>query len=722
MKRRNFISGLGTMSGMIMMSPAIASNEFAENFSGGVFKEPFPGIWKFTFGTPEKITPQATRNIQPDSTSLQDLPEVKACPVDVNGGISKRGVLISLPLQNDEYLYGLGLQFQSFQQNGLKKMLRVNADPSLDTGDSHAPIPFFVSTAGYGVFIDTARYATFYMGNKEKKEAAQKNNPGKKGNDERNKLHGSSGRIGIGAESEILIEVPKAKGIDVYIFGGPTLLNAVQRYNLFSGGGVVPPRWGLGFWYRVQSEFNQDQVKQMGDYFRSSKIPCDVLGLEPHWQKHSYSCSYVWSDKFPDPRQTIRDLKTNHFRINLWEHGFVHSSSPIHDALIPHSGDYLVWDGLVPDFIQPGARNIFGAFHKKEHVDIGVSGYKLDECDNSDFTGNWSFPELSKFPSGADGEQTHCLFGLRYQDTILEAFNEKKEATYGLVRSSGAFAAPYPFVLYSDLYDHKTFIHAVAQAGFSGLLWTPEVRDAASNEDLIRRLQTVIFSPLAMVNAWYLKNAPWKQIERKANNDGNFANDWEKLEAQCRDIIELRMKLLPYIHAAFVQYKKKGIPPFRALIMDYPDDNAVINISNQFLVGDSMLVAPVVAGEQSRKIYLPKGDWYHFWSHEKYAGNKEYTLDVPLNIIPVFIKSGSILPLAKSTLHTDDPESWNITAWIFGKNESPAILYEDGGQFNGELIKVEITWDKLSKKGNLKRDKTLTNGNEYTITDWQIVD
>ncbi len=228
----------------------------------------------------------------------------------------------------------------------------------------------------------------------------------------------------------------------------------------------------------------------------------------------------------------------------------LHPSSPIHDELMPYSGDYEVWDGLVPDFITKDGGRIFADFHKKEHIYLGVSGYKADECDNSDFTGNWSFPELSQFPSGADGEQMHSLFGLRYQGTILGAFNDKKERTYGLVRSSGALATPYPFVLYSDLYDHKIFIHAIAQSGFSGLLWTPEVRHALSNEDLIRRLQSVIFSPLAMINAWYLKNAPWKQIDRKANNEGRFADNWQELEAQCREIIELRMKLVPYIHAA----------------------------------------------------------------------------------------------------------------------------------------------------------------------------
>ena len=242
----------------------------------------------------------------------------------------------------------------------------------------------------------------------------------------------------------------------------------------------------------------------------------------------------------------------------------------------------------MPDFLQPEARRIFGAFHDKEHVSRGISGYKLDECDDSDFTRNWSFPELTRFPSGADGEQMHSLFGLRYQDTIQSVFDSHKRPTYGLVRNSGALAAPYPYVLYSDLYNHREFVRGLVNSGFSGLLWCPEVRDAKDPEDLIRRLQTVVFSPLAMVNAWYIRNPPWKQVQQKANNAGQFEPGWEKVEATCREIIEWRMRLLPYIHAAFVRYHRTGLPPFRALVMDWPADTNTHNVDDQWMMGDSL--------------------------------------------------------------------------------------------------------------------------------------
>ena len=722
MDRRKFLNALGGTTGLLIASPLLAS-EFKTK--GLTITEQTPvmeGIWKFTIGNPEKITPQSTRNIGPAKSGFEKLTPIDVCPVTPVGAINKRGVQVRLPLKANEYLYGLGLQLLSFQQRGLKKMLRVNADPIADSGDSHAPVPFFVTTSGYGILIDTARYATVYMGNKKRKPVeVAKNNLDKEGNDGWNALNGPYERLGIGAESEIMIEISRAEGVDVYVFAGPTMLEAVQRYNLFSGGGVLPPRWGLGFWYRVQSDFKQDEVKNMGKYFRDNKIPCDVLGLEPHWQSHSYSCSYVWSDLFPNPAQMLKDLKDDHFRVNLWEHAFVHPTSPIYENLQPYSGDFEVWDGLVPDFITKEGRQIYADYHRKAHVDLGVSGYKADECDNSDFTGNWSYPELSQFPSGADGEQMHSLIGLRYQDTILSIFNQKKERTYGLVRSSGALASPYPFVLYSDLYTHKSFIHGVAQSGFSGLLWTPEVRHALSNEDLIRRLQTVVFSPLAMINAWYLKNAPWKQIDRKANNEDRFADNWEKLEAQCREIIELRMKLIPYIHAAFVRYKQQGLPPFRALVLDYPSDPAVRNISNQFLVGENMLVAPVVEGESKRKIYLPEGDWYDLWTSQKHKGKTEITFDVPLEQIPVFIKSGTILPLAQPTLHTDDPDSFKLTALVFGENTIPAVLFEEDGSLDPEIKEVRLVWDNKTQKGHVVREGK-SSSQQYSVINWKYID
>ncbi len=706
MNRRHFIA-TGGAAGALLQKRAAAA--------GPVPQQILPGVWKFSFGKPEKITPVTTRHYAPAKRGFDGLPTVSACPVNVTGEGSRRGFLVSVPLAPNEAPYGLGLQLQSFVQRGSKKRLRVNADPKMDTGDSHAPVPFYVTTRGYGILVDTARYATFYMGGKKTvKTAPAPADTSAPFTIAPDALPAAYRRANIRERSEVLVEVPEAEGVDVYVFGGPSMRQAVQRYNLFSGGGALPPRWGLGMWYRVKADYKQDDVLKLAAEFRESRMPCDVLGLEPGWQTHAYSCTFVWSDKFPDPQAMISDLGRKGYRVNLWEHAFTHPTSPIHDALVPHSGDYQVWGGVVPDFLDPQATKTFADFHEARHVALGISGYKLDECDNSDFTGNWSYPEVSRFPSGADGEQMHCLFGQRYQDAIQSVFEKRRQRTYGLVRSSGALAAPYPYVLYSDLYDHKDFIRGLANAGFSGLLWTPELRDGASPEDLIRRLQSVALSPMALINAWYIKNPPWKQVKRAANNNDEFAAGWQEIESKCRKVMELRMRLVPYIHAAFVRYHREGMPPFRALVMDYPEDPRTWAIENQFLVGESLLVAPAFAGESARDVYLPQGDWFDYWTGKRHTGKQQMRIDVPLEQIPIFVKADSLLPLAQPSLHTADAACWRLEVNAYGEKPAAAMLFEDDGSWAPALTEVRLEWDATRRAGALRR----TGPGQYEVTRW----
>lgn len=713
--RRQFVSL--SAAGSLLEAPLVAAN-------APEAREIHAGVWRISFGTPEKLTPTGTRQYPPAEAGLGTLPAAGNLPLRlqaIEGKAARGGYLLSLPLEPNELVYGLGLQLQSFLQRGRKKTLRVNADPKMDTGDTHAPAPFYVSTRGYGVLVDTARYATFYCGSKDRKEKRQATGSAPAQAAVVNGLPAAYRRLRLGERSEVLIDIPRASGIDVYIFGGPTMRLAMQRYNLFSGGGPLPPRWGLGLWFRCGSTLNQDEVLELAREFRDRHIPCDVFGLEPGWQSHTYSCSFVWNKgKFPDPAGMVRRLSDDRFRLNLWEHAYTHPSSPIHDALFQYSGDYEVWGGLVPDFLEPEARRIFADFHEREHVAMGVSGYKLDECDNSDLTGNWSFPEISQFPSGADGEQMHSFFGLRYQDTIQSVFERRKSRTYGLVRSSHALAAPYPFALYSDLYDHKEYLRALVNAGFSGLLWTPEVRDARSVQDLIRRLQTVIFSPLAQVDTWYMKNPPWKQVERKANTAGQFAPNWEGVEAQCRRLIELRMRLVPYLYAAFVRYHKQGLPPFRALVLDYPDDPGTWAVDDQFLMGDNLMIAPVTAEETGRRVYLPEGGWFDFWSGDLHQGKTQLEIAVPLDRIPIFVRSGAVLPLAEPGLHAEDEAGWRLTAQVYGENTREALLYEDDGSVNPQMTEVTLRWDAARETGFVDRAGRGA-GKQYTVEKWQLI-
>lgn len=723
LNRREFAAG--SLGGALLPAAAPARQPVGPPKLPARAVQVFPGVWKLTLGTPEAFTPVKLRRRKPAEAGLKKLTPASQCPLPVSavrGRSMKRGFVVTLPLEAGEVVYGLGLQLMSLMQRGTKKTLRVNADPKNDAGDSHAPAPFYVSTRGYGVLIDTARYATFYLGGKTRRgESAV---PRKEGSATAQNLPQAYLRRGFGDKSEVIVDVPHSGGLDIYIFAGPSMREAVQRYNLFSGGGCLPTLAGLGMMYRTDKSSTQDQVVAIASDIRKSDIPCDFIGLEPDWQSHSYSCSFVWSSKFPDPEKMIAQLKEMGMEVNLWEHAFTHPTSPLHKALEPYSAEFETWNGLAPDFTLPEARKIFSDFHYKEHVLRGIRGYKLDECDNSDYTGGWSYPECSEFPSGMDGEQAHCLYGVLYQQTIEEMFAARNIRTYGLVRSSWALAAPLPFVLYSDLYNHRDFIRGMVTAGFSGLLWTPEVRDATSDEDLIRRIQSMIFSPLALVNAWYIKNPPWKQVRTSENNAGRFAPGWEETARKCRDLFRLRMQFIPYIYAAFFKYHETGLPPFRALVMEYPDDPQTWSIEDQWMMGESVLVAPVVAGRRSRSVYLPEGAWYDFWTGKKHDGKQRLSVEVPLEQIPLFVKSGTMLPLAQPTLHTGDPNGRNIDVRVYGDGSQAGALVEDDGKtcnvFKGEFNRVSLNWNAGEGKGAMVRSGTASVP-RYNIREWRQV-
>jgi len=643
-------------------------------------------VFKLTLGTPEEIVPSNFK--QPSKTTLSD-----SCkyPLDkIKFKTTKFGCSIEMPLE-DEEIFGFGLQLKNVRHRGTKKMLRPNADPLSDSGDSHAPVPFFVTNKGYGIYIDTARYATFYCGASHvhdhknvKKDAATSTA----------ELYAAR----KAEESVMLIDIPIAKGVDMYIIEGDGITDIVSEYNMLSGGGCMPSLWGLGVLYRCYVKSNQEQVMGFANYFRENHMPCDIIGLEPGWQTRFYSCSFVWNEQeFPTWKNMIKDLRDMNFHVNLWEHAFTNGESPIYEDLKPYSGNFEVWEGLVPDFADEKASDIFAEYHKTVLTDNGITGFKLDECDGSDYTGGWTFPNSTEFPSGLDSEQMHSLFGVLYQQSILKSLGGMR--TLSEVRNSGAFAAPYPFVLYSDLYDHRDFIRGTVNAGYTGLLWAPEIRYADSKLDMIRRIQSVVFSPQALLNQWDQETPPWIM--------------WDAVP-EAREILNIRMSLIPYLYSAFYQYHTTGKPPVRSLVFDFEDDLECYAIDNEYMFGDSMLVAPMTADEQEREVYLPKGRWYDFWSNEVFEGGAKITVET--NNIPVFIKDNSIIPWAKPVEYMNSETVFELTLKCFGEEGEISLIQDDGMTYATEYVA-----EKLAFKGK-NIENNLSASGRYTVTNIEFRD
>lgn len=656
------------------------------------WQEVLPGVWRASVGVPEPVSLLQAAGIRPRADAIGRLPTVDfpLARAEIRASSRDGKLALRFPLGAQEQLYGLGLNFKAVQQRGTVKELRVDHFGGTDNGRTHAPVPFYVSSAGYGVLIDAARYITVYAGTAVRVDSENPPRVRDRNTDRSWSSQPTSDAV------EVLVP---ARGATLYVFGGPTAMDAVRRYNLYSGGGYLPPKWGLGFLHRVPTLYTADQVREEVDQFAARDYPLDVIGLEPGWQSAAYPGTFVWDrTRFPEPASFVAGMRSRGVDVNLWMNPYVAPSSPLYAALRPLSGSHTVWTGIVPDLTLAPARQAMLDLFRREHLAIGVSGYKIDEVDGYD---RWLWPDHALFPSGLSGEQMRQVYGLTMQRMTDSLYRAAGRRTFGLVRGSNAGAAALPYVLYNDYYDHRDFITALVSSSFSGILWTPEVRRSASAEEWLRRMQSVCFSPLAMLNAWADGTKPWS---------------FPEVADAVREVMRLRIAMLPYLYSTFAQYHFEGTPPFRAmpLVEGFRLDPAPLepgrvsstdnpyavatrrDIRDQYMAGDYLLVAPMFAGQSSREVVLPAGRWYDFYTGAYVGGGEVITVTPGLERIPLFVRDGGIIPmLADTRRQVPDPgERVALEVRHYGEAAGLYRLYDDDGTtFRHE--EGEFSWTTL---------------------------
>lgn len=662
-----------------------------------------PGVWKGVVGTPESYSLLDVSGATPLKEGFTRLPEVTlpALANEIVGAVQDGKTSLRIPLQRKEQLYGFGLNFQTVHQRGKILDLHVDHYGGKDNGRTHAPVPFYISNLGYGVFVNSARYLTVYAGS-----GARKDSPNAPVAKDRNTDKTWSASPYSDAVS-ILVPAP---GAEIYIFAGPTPMDVVRRYNLFCGGGTLPPRWGLGFTQRTQKLYTAEDVEKEADEFERQGYPLDFIGLEPGWQSKAYPCTFEWDKtRFANPAGFVKDMLDKGVRINLWTNPYVSAESGVYKEMYPVSGSHTVWCGIVPDLAGEKARQLWKDKLEKEHINIGVSGYKIDEVDGYD---RYVWPDVATFPSGVSAEQMRQTYGLWVQRTTAELYKQRNQRTFGLVRASNAGASSYPYVIYNDYYSHQDFITALINSGFSGVLWTPEVRGSKTGEEWLRRFQSVVFSPMAMINAWASGTKPWS---------------FPEVAPQIKEYALLRMQMMPYWYTEFARYHFDGIPPFRAINLEPGfnpeqsvstevkssnlEDNPYLEaiskeIKDQYMAGEYLLVAPMFVGQKERTVVLPQGNWYDFYTG-KYVGNGErITVSPGLDRIPVFVKDGAVIPFMEAMLHAPKAgQKVNLEIRHYGKADGAYRLYDDDGE-TFDYEKGAYSWRDIKvtrdKKGRLK--------------------
>ena len=652
------------------------------------------GVWKAEVGKPELINFLTISGVPPKTAAINNMP-LATFPItenEIKVEVYDGKTYLRFPLDKNEKIFGLGLNFKTVEQRG--RILKLHEDHygGIDNGRTHAPIPFYVSSKGYGVFINSTRYIDIWVGTGVRVDS--KNPPDVRDRNTDKKWSASPYSDNL----EVLVPT---EGVELFVFGGPTTLDAVSRFNLYQGGGCLPPKWGLGFWHRTPTLFNAEQLLNEVEGFTKHQFPLTVIGLEPGWQSKTYPCTYDWdSGRFPDPKGLIKTLKDKGIYTNLWINPYISPEAKFMNVLKPFIASHTVWSGYIPDYSMKQTNDIIGNHLTKNLLDIGVSGFKMDENDGFDF---WLWPDVTKFPSKIPAEIMRQTYGMMMQKLNTNLYRAKNQRTYGLVRATNAGASSFPFVIYNDYYSHRDFITALINSSFIGTLWTPEVRSSGSAEDWLRRMQTVCFSPIAMLNAWADGTKPWT---------------FPEVEKEVADVANLRMQLIPYLYTCFAEYAFYGRPPIRA--MNLVDGFSVMSketiakvdseknpyaiaskkeIKDQYMMGDNLLIAPLFTGETSRKVILPIGKWYDFYTGEL-AGESEVISVTPgLAHIPVFVRDGGIIPMAVN--NTIAEGKFDLVIRYYGQKEASYNLYDDDGK-TFDYEKGDFSWRTIKVKRDQK--------------------
>jgi alpha-glucosidase len=592
---------------------------------------------------------------------------------------SDSGFTVSKRLPDDAHVYGFGekngrLDKRGWQLGGYNYVM-WNTDTYMHdaaTDPLYVSVPFYMVLRhgqAHGIFLDNTWRSFFDVG------------------------HDHPGLLTFGASGGDL---------DYYFINGPDPKDVIERYTDLTGRMPLPPRWALGYNQCRYSYYPETRVRLLADTFREKKIPADVIWLDIDYQDNYKP--FTWNyDRFPNPEKMLSDLRAEHFRVICIvdphpkkEKGYAPYDEGIKGNYFVKNPDGSVFQGPVwpshapqnpgpsvfPDFSNPAARKWWGQLYRG-FVNDGVAGIWNDMDEPSVFdTPSGTMPLDVVFNNDgqpATGYQMHNVYGQQMSRATFEGLSRlhPDERAFVLTRSSFAGGQRYAAVWTGDsTSDWSSLRQSISMLLGLGLSGFPFVGSdiggfvgAPSGELYTRWLQVGVFSPFMRSHSD--SSSPSKEPWVFGYSD----------EAINKRAIELRYELLPYIYNVMEQASETGVPALRPLFVDFPQDDKVPGVEDEFLFGDDLLVAPVLyEGAVQRAVYLPEGEWYDYWTGEQYTGGQTIQLPVTLSSIPIFVRSGGFVFRQPVVQSVDEMPGNPLEVLVAPAKESKSVLYEDDGE------------------------------------------
>jgi alpha-D-xyloside xylohydrolase len=492
----------------------------------------------------------------------------------------------------------------------------------------YKPIPFFLSSNGYGMFVHTSAPLTFDFG---------------KSYDAHNVIYSGD------------------ENLDLFIFLGEPK-DILSEYTALTGRSPVPPLWSFGFWMSRITYNSEEQVRQVAQQLRAHNIPADVIHLDTGWFETDWRNDYRFStSRFHDPAKMIADLKQEGFHISLWQYPYFSSKNDLWKEIvskgyeIKNEGGQLPFEDAVLDMSNPEAVHWYQG-KLRDLLKLGVGAIKVDFGEGAPLTG--------QYHSGMSGWYEHNLYPLRYNKAVAEVTKEVTGENVIWARSAWAGSQRYPLHWGGDAENTDSAMAAELRGGLSfGLsgftYWSHDVGGFVQRapRDLYRRWMAwgVLTSHTRAHGA--PPREPWEY-------DAALNEDFQRA-------LGLRYSLMPYIYAQAKDSSTRGFPMIRPLFFEYPRDPGSWNIDDEYMFGSDLLVAPMFESGAQRKVYLPPGKWIDYQSGRVYDGARWEEIAAGQIPVVLLVKNHTVLPHIKVAQSTSAMDWDNVELRVFSTDPSP---------------------------------------------------
>ena len=540
-----------------------------------------------------------------------------------------RSVAAVFSLAAGEKLFGCGESFTRLDKRGQKIVLWTNDANGVESGRMYKPIPFFMSSRGYGMFVHTSAPATFDFG------------------------------ASFSGTNALLLGDDE---LDLFVFlGNPKEI--LGEYTALTGRAPMPPLWSFGLWMSRITYQSEKEVRSVAAKLREYRVPSDVIHIDTGWFETDWRCDYKFSTtRFENPAQMIADLKRDGFHISLWQLPYFVPQNSLFPEIVAKglavkdAKGNLPYEDAVLDFTNPATISWYQE-HLAGLLRMGVGAIKVDFGEAAPLNGVYA--------NGRTGFYEHNLYPLRYNQAVAEITKQVTGENIIWARSAWAGSQRYPLHWGGDSGNVDTGMAATLRGGLSlGLsgfaFWSHDIGGFTGRtpEEIYRR-----WLPFGMLTSHSRCHGappkePWEYSPA-------FLDDFRRAD-------EMKYRLMPYVYAQAKDSSERGLPMLRALFIEYPDDPGAWLVEDEYLFGSDILVAPLMeAGTTARNVYLPAGQWIDYQTHKIYSGGWQ---NIAAGTIPVvmLVREGAVIPHMKVAQSTAQMDWSNLDLVVFSSTTSSA--------------------------------------------------